>query len=72
MAPELEVVNARAAAAERVAAVVWDDYRQCPTCRRPTGSACVSQSGRVVLGRPDGVETELEHPHVARRRRAGR
>jgi len=58
--------------AAAVAAVAWDDYRKCPTCLRPMGVACVSLSGYISGGRPDGVEQLLEHPHVARRRRSGR
>lgn len=57
---------------DAVDAIDWDAYRQCPTCRRETGRPCVSQSGRVLSGRPDGMETELEHPHAARKRRTGR
>lgn len=58
--------------AERVAAVVWDDYRKCPICRREIGHPCVSMSGAIHGGRPDGKLTPLPHPHVARKRRAGR
>jgi len=58
--------------AERVAGIDWHAYRKCPTCLRPMGAACVSLSGLVVAGRPDGVEVQLEHAHVARRRRRGR
>ena len=71
-AAELERIVARQEHAEAVAAVAWDDYRKCRTCLRETGRPCVSRSGRVVGGHPDGVETELEHPHVARPRRRRR
>lgn len=49
-----------------------DDYRKCRTCGAATGAFCVSQSGRVVGGLPDGIRTPLPRPHVARQRRAGR
>ena len=48
----------------------WIAYRKCPICLRMTGNACVSKSGRIVGGQPDGVLTELEHPHNARKLRA--
>jgi hypothetical protein len=55
-----------------VAAVDWSAYRACPVCRVPMGAACRSASGRVVDGHPDGISTELEHAHAARKRRSGR
>lgn len=72
IAPELveEVERQRHAAA--VAAVDWDGYRKCTTCLRPSGRACKSRSGFVMGGQPDGVAVELEHAHVARKRRVGR
>jgi hypothetical protein len=66
IAPGLEA----ALHAARVADV--DGYQLCGTCRRPSGRPCVSRSGHVVDGRPDGVENELEHAHAARKRRKGR
>lgn len=72
MAPELEVVLERQEHADAVAAVDWGAYRSCGTCRRAMGMPCVARSGRVVDGRPDGVETELEQPHAHRKRRVGR
>jgi hypothetical protein len=75
MAPELVHVLRRQLHAEAVAAVDWDGLRKCSTCQRPTGRPCVARSGRIVNGRPDGVETELEQPHAHRRprvRRSGR
>jgi hypothetical protein len=49
-----------------------DDYRKCETCGAVTGVLCVSLSGRVAAGRPDGIRTPLPWPHVARPRRKGR
>jgi hypothetical protein len=76
MARELEPVLRRVVAAEQhgeaVAAVDWSAFRACPVCRVAIGAACRSASGRVVGGQPDGISTALEHPHVARKRRAGR
>jgi hypothetical protein len=76
MAAELETVLERQVAAEQHAAAVeavdWGAYRACRVCRVELGRPCRSASGRVVDGRPDGIATELEHPHVARERRTGR
>lgn len=47
-----------------------DRYLQCPICRVVAGDPCRSRSGRVAGGQPDGVETLLERPHVARKRSA--
>lgn len=49
----------------------WANYRACPVCKTPLGVACVSLSGMVVNGRPDGVRTELGAPHKSRKRRSG-
>lgn len=72
MAPELAVVLERQRHQAAVDAVDWEGYRLCPTCRRPTGRPCVARSGRVVDGRPDGVEVELEQPHAHRKPRVRR
>jgi hypothetical protein len=72
MAPELEPVLERAEHAAAVAAVDWSAYRACSVCRVELGRPCRSASGRIVGGQPDGIATELEHPHVARKLRAGR
>jgi hypothetical protein len=76
MAPELEPVLERAVAEEQhaaaVAAVDWSAYRACSVCRVELGRPCRSASGRIVGGQPDGIATELEHPHVARKLRTGR
>lgn len=50
----------------------WSRYRKCTVCHAETGAACRSQSGRIVDGRPDGVETLLDRPHIARLLRTGR
>jgi len=63
---------ARQVHAVAVAAVDWTVYRLCPVCRRASGDACVSLSGAVAGGRPDGILTEITHAHAARRRRSGR
>lgn len=47
-------------------------YRSCPICKAKLGEPCRSRSGRIVNGRPDGVITELDYPHVARKRRTRR
>jgi hypothetical protein len=53
--------------------VNWDDYRKCSqVCGAEIGEPCVSQSGRVVNGRPDRIVTVLTKPHVSRKRRTGR
>lgn len=53
--------------------VNWDDYQKCSqVCRAEIGKACFSLSGMVVNGQPDGVVTELDHPHVSRKLRKGR
>jgi hypothetical protein len=52
--------------------VVWDDYRKCSICGVAIGKACRARSGRIVDGQPDGMEIELEVPHVGRKRRTGR
>lgn len=44
-----------------------DDYLKCPVCRVAKKDWCVSRSGKVVGGRPDGVQIELEAPHKARK-----
>lgn len=50
-----------------------DDYRACSqVCRAPLGQPCISLSGKVVDGRPDGVRTELAKPHKARKLRVKR
>lgn len=49
-----------------------ESYRACTICKVPLGKKCVSRSGKIVDGRPDGVVTELEHPHNARKRRTRR
>jgi hypothetical protein len=69
---ELEVWIAEHQHDEAVAAVDWDGYRMCPTCRRATGVPCVALNGTIAGGQPDGVVSELEHAHAARRRRSGR
>ena len=51
----------------------WGRYRKCSqACGAEMGKPCVSRSGRVVAGRPDGVRTELAVPHKARKLRKGR
>jgi hypothetical protein len=51
----------------------WDDYRKCSQiCGMPTGQACVSVSGTIAGGRPDGIRTELDMPHQSRKRRTRR
>jgi hypothetical protein len=48
----------------------WTQYRKCSQiCRAPIGRPCVSMSGKVVGGQPDGVRTELTVPHKARKLR---
>lgn len=54
------------------AMVDWDSLRACPTCKRPTGKPCVSMSGRINGGQPDGEATPLPHAHVARKPRVRR
>lgn len=49
----------------------WMAYRKCPICRRVCGEPCYSTSSRIIDGQPDGVRTDLEVPHVARRLRVG-
>lgn len=57
--------------ADRV--INWDDYRKCSQiCGAPIGTPCVSLSGTIVGGRPDGVRTELNRPHIARKLRTRR
>jgi len=56
----------------RKTVVNWDAYRQCDGCRANTGEPCISLSGKVVNGHPDGCETPLERPHKSRRLRAAR
>jgi hypothetical protein len=54
-------------------AVDWSAYRACyAVCRAPIGEPCVSQSGHVVGGRPDGARTPLPRPHVSRKLRVKR
>jgi len=50
----------------------WSKYRACPVCKVALGMPCVSLSGRVVNGRPDGVRTVLPIPHTIRPLRTGR
>lgn len=46
----------------------WDLYRKCSQiCRAEIGQPCVSRSGRIVNGQPDGVLTALAVPHKARK-----
>lgn len=44
-----------------------DRYLKCSICRVGKGESCVSQSGHIVGGRPDGARTVLDHPHNARK-----
>lgn len=47
-----------------------EGYRKCSqVCGAELGKPCVSRSGRVVAGRPDGVRTVLLVPHKSRKRR---
>ncbi len=56
-----------------VEAVDWSEYRKCSqVCRAPMGEPCFSLSGTVVDGQTDGIRTELDHPHVFRKRRTRR
>jgi hypothetical protein len=50
----------------------WAAYRACPVCKVKIGQSCVSLSGSVVNGRPDGVRTALVHAHAARKLRTRR
>lgn len=51
----------------------WDEYRKCSqVCGADIGQPCTSLSGRVVDGRPDGVRTPLDRPHIARKKRVPR
>jgi hypothetical protein len=51
----------------------WNLYRKCSqVCGAEIGQPCVSRSGRIVEGRPDGVRTVLAVPHVSRKRRVRR
>jgi hypothetical protein len=52
--------------------VDWLNFRKCRVCNAASGDACISRSGRVTGGRPDGAITRLPLPHTLRRRRAGR
>lgn len=46
----------------------WKLYRKCSqVCRAESGQPCVSRSGRIVAGRPDGVRTALLVPHESRK-----
>lgn len=69
--PSLEATVARLdeeAAAAAAPATDWDAYGKCSqVCRQPTGKPCISQSGRIVGGRPDGALTPLAVPHAARK-----
>ena len=48
----------------------WNAYRKClQICRAEIGEPCFSRSGKVVNGQPDGVRTDLDTPHKARKRR---
>jgi hypothetical protein len=58
--------------AARRATFYPDDYRACPVCKVPLGEPCVSLSGRIVGGRPDGARTELSLPHTIRKLRIRR
>lgn len=52
--------------------VDWSTYRKCSGCLAEIGEPCRSRSGWIVGGRPDGVVTELEQPHVSRPLRTAR
>lgn len=43
-------------------------YLLCTICRVVAGAPCRSRSGTVAGGQPDGVSTNLERPHLARKR----
>jgi hypothetical protein len=48
----------------------WNLYRKCSqVCRAEIGQPCISLSGRIVNGRPDGIRRELSVPHPSRKRR---
>lgn len=51
--------------------VNWLAYRRCRICQAVTGRPCTSHSRHIVEGQPDGIRTELNQPHKARRRRSG-
>jgi hypothetical protein len=50
----------------------WSMYRACPVCKVALGAPCVSRSGRIIGGQPDGVRTVLPVPHTLRKRRGPR
>lgn len=50
----------------------WLEYRKCGICMVGTGNPCVSRSGRIVDGQPDGIRTELKAPHKGRRLRTAK
>jgi len=51
----------------------WDLYRKCSqVCRAEIGEPCFSLSGRIAEGRPDGLRTPLDAPHVTRKLRTRR
>jgi hypothetical protein len=52
--------------------VDWSQYRACGICKVRLGEPCISLSGRVVDGRPDGVRTVLTRAHGGRRPRRRR
>ena len=72
VAPELAELIERVEAAAESMSIDWHAFRKCPVCRREIGAPCVSASGTLVNGRPDGKLTPLRHAHVARKRRTGR
>jgi hypothetical protein len=51
----------------------WGEWRKCSqVCGAETGQPCRSLSSTVAGGRPDGVVTELDTPHISRKPRTRR
>lgn len=55
-----------------ISAPDWSRYRACPVCKAQLGAACMSLSGSIVGGRPDGVRTVTAKPHSSRKLRKSR
>jgi len=48
----------------------WNLYRKCTqVCRAQIGEPCITLSGRIIDGRPDGIRHAMLVPHKSRKLR---
>lgn len=57
--------------AEPVPTIYPDGYRRCPICHAYIGARCTTVARSIIGGQVEGPPVSLDHPHVARKVRAG-